>query len=166
MTRMASKLLQWACCGAAALAGAGAWAQGMSTEQAVQTLLGKALPATAANAWPPTEQGTGRITPAMPATRMNDDSRATMVVPRGATLAALLAPVLRQVQAPKNTVFSAFVALNPQAFVRGNPNRLMAGATVRMFSDADIAQLNNGQSPTMAHGQTSREDRRNWVRFP
>lgn len=147
-----------------ALAMVGLWActaQALTTEQAVEALLGKDA-AAQPSAWPLSAQDTGRITPAVPATHMNDEPRATMVVPRGASLAALLAPVLRQVQVPKTTVFRAFVELNPHAFVRGNPNRLMAGATVRMFSDADIARLNGVASPAPA----SAHDRRGWVRFP
>lgn len=135
-----------------------ACAQAMTTEQAIEALLGKNSAAAAA-AWPLTQQGTGRIAPASPATRMNDDDRPTLVVPRGATLAALLAPMLRQVSVPKAAVFEAFVQLNPHAFVRGNANRLMAGATVRMFSDADIARLNGVDD-------TSPQARRGWVRFP
>lgn len=143
------------------LAGASWHAQAaMSTEQAVQALLGK-HPAVNPSVWPLMEKGTGRITPpAAPSLGSDDGSRRSMVVPRGATLAVLLAPVLRQVQAPKEVVFKTFVALNPQAFVRGDPNRLMAGATVHLFSDADVAQLNGAPAPSSA------EARRGWVRFP
>lgn len=131
-------------------------ASAMTTDEAVQTLLGKS----AGGALPMTEKDTGRIAPSMPATAMNDGERASMVVPRGATLAALVAPVLRQVKVPKAEVFQAFVRLNPQAFIGGNPNRLMAGATVHMFNEADIAALNGTPLPASA------EQRRNWVRFP
>lgn len=150
--------IQWGVCAAALCACGGAWAD-MSTDQAVEALLGKDA-ASARNTWPLTEQGTGRVTPALPATRMVDDDRPSMVVPRGASLAALLAPVLRQIQRPKAEVFKAFVALNPHAFIGGNPNRLMAGATVHMFTAADVARLNGVAAPATP------EARRGWVRFP
>lgn len=115
-------------------------------------------------AWPLAPKDTGRITAVMPATAMNDDSRQTMTVPRGATLAILLAKAARQAGVPVKQLYQPFVALNPQAFVRGNANRLMAGVQVRMFSDADLAAIANGGMGAAA--SSSSASRRNWVHYP
>lgn len=131
-------------------------AHALTTDQAVKTLLGNSLPSQAA-AWPLAQQGTSRVSST---TQANDGGRMTMLVPPGATLSRLLAPVLGKIQLPKSDVYKAFVSLNPQAFVGGNPNRLIAGAKLRLFSEADIAKLNGVLVPATL------EQRRGWVRFP
>lgn len=167
-----------------------AWAE-MDTQDALKTLLGKDLakaaqmampePAmreptpmpsramaqistTSGGAWPLAPKDTGRITATMPATAMNDGSRETMTVPRGATLAVLLAKAARQAGVPVKQLYQPFVALNPDAFLRGNPNRLLAGVKVRMFSDADLAAIASGGMG--AAPSSSPASRRGWVHFP
>jgi hypothetical protein len=156
----------------------------MNAQDALKTLLGDAAPqveqpplpdqapaqaasasqTTASGGWPFAQKDTGRIVAAAPTTGMNDGHRTEMVVPGGATLAALLAPTARRSGIPLKQLYQPFVALNPHAFVRGNVNRLMAGARVRMFNDADLAALASGRSGSVHSG--SSDDRRNWVRFP
>lgn len=152
-----------------------------SNLQALKTLLGPELmPPGAAQATAPSTgaraSGASRVatTQTAPQTAAITAGRQQVQVRPGETLDRILARTLGSTPFAPALVRKTVVDMNPTAFAGGSVHRLNAGATLVLPSLQDLQAVAGGSSPGAAllHSPAggsqahSKDDRRNWIRYP